>query len=245
MYLLTKSETINSGVTVTLSGVTDADSIIDGDLTTSVETATLAPTLTIDLGSAKTVDTIFLKGENLNDYTISASTDNSTYTEIEADITVPEHGNSFAMFDNSTAYRYWRTSFSARTSSEPAYRIHEVYLSKLSLDLNTAEKRPLRYRYQIPRTGVVAFETYNQRTVSYKIGDEEKVRLRFEWQNLEEEVAADLERLWKGSPHAPSFLLYPRPDAEPEIILRVKWQDRFGFRYAEYGKRGEAVFEEL
>ena len=242
MYLLTDPYIPTS---ITLTGITDASTVFDYDLDTYAEPSALAPVLTMDLGTAQVVDSVFLKGENLQDYDLSASNNNSTFTDLETGLTVPEHGNSFTTFVNSTAYRYWRISLSARTSSDSAYRIHEVYLSKLSLDLNTLEKRPFRYRYQIPRTGVVAYETYGQRTVSYKIGDEEKVRLRFEWQNLDEEVAADLERLWKGSPHAPSFLLYPRPDAEPSLIFRVKWQDQFGFRYSDYGKRGEAVFEEM
>ena len=197
MYLLTDPYIPTS---ITLTGVTDASAVFDYDLDTYAEPSALAPVLTMDLGTAQVVDSVFLKGENLQDYDLSASNNNSTFTDLETGLTVPEHGNSFTTFVNSTAYRYWRISLSARTSSEPVYRIHEVYLSKLSLDLNTLEKRPLRYRYQIPRTGVVAYETYGQRTVSYKIGDEEKVRLRFEWQNLDEEVAADLERLWKEVP---------------------------------------------
>ena len=79
----------------------------------------------IDLRSAKVIDAVFLKDEHLNDYTLSASNDDSTYTEIEADIVVPAHGHSFITFTNTTAYRYWRLSFSQHGATGPNYRIYE------------------------------------------------------------------------------------------------------------------------
>ena len=167
MYLLTKSETLNTGVTVTFTSGTDTGNIIDGDLTTTAETANRSPNLTIDLSARKVIDALYLKGENLQDYNISASTDNNTFTDIETGIAVPSHGNSFVTFTNTTAYRYWRLSFSRRGASDPNYKIHEVYLASLLLDLNTDEKRPLHYRPSIPRDGVVAYETYNQNLVQY------------------------------------------------------------------------------
>ena len=63
MYLLTKSETLTPGVSVSLTGIANAGNIIDGDVTTAVETADREPVLNIDLGSRKTVDTVFIKGE--------------------------------------------------------------------------------------------------------------------------------------------------------------------------------------
>ena len=48
MYLLTKSETLTANISVSLSDVTDAGTIIDGKLDTFVESATLAPIRVID-----------------------------------------------------------------------------------------------------------------------------------------------------------------------------------------------------
>ena len=163
MYLLTKSETLNANADATFTGTTNTDSIIDGDLHTSVETTDRSPVLNIDLGSAKVIDTVFIKGENLQDYDISASTDNSTFTDLETDITVPSHGNSFVTFANPTAYRYWRLAFSQRGASDPNYRVAEVFLMRLLLDLNTDEKRPLHYRPSTPRDGVVAYRNQNRK----------------------------------------------------------------------------------
>ena len=54
MYLLTKSETVASGVTVTFTGGSDTGNIIDADLDdNSAETAQRAPNLTVDLGVAE------------------------------------------------------------------------------------------------------------------------------------------------------------------------------------------------
>ena len=249
MYLLTKSETLTSGVSATLTGIANAGNIIDGDVTTAVETADREPVLNINLGSRKTVDTVFIKGENLQAYDISASNNNSTFTSIETNITVPDHGNSFVTFTNSTAYRYWRLSFSQRGASDPNYKIHEVYLASLLLDLNTDEKRPLHYRPSIPRTGVVAYETYNQNLVQYNSEDDEKTTLTFQWEHLDSDVADALEALWKGTPHAPTLTVYPRPDAEPDKIYIAKWKPEFGFRFtgpfSALGKSGQAVFEEI
>ena len=249
MYLLTKSETLTPGVSVSFTGAANADSIIDGNVTTVVETADREPVLNIDLGSRKVVDAIFIKGENLQDYDISASNNNNTFTDLETGVTVPAHGNSFVTFTNTTAYRYWRLSFSQRGASDPNYRIYEVFLMRLLLDLNTDEKRPLHYRPSIPRDGVVAYETYNQNLVQYNTEGEEKTTLTFQWEYLDNDVADALEALWKGPPHAPVLMVYPRPDAEPDKIYIVKWKPEFGFKFtgpfSALGKSGQAVFEEI
>ena len=81
MYLLTKSETLNTGVTVTFTSGTDTGNIIDGDLTTNAETANRSPNLTINLGVRKVIDALWLNGENLQDYDLQASNNNITYTD--------------------------------------------------------------------------------------------------------------------------------------------------------------------
>ena len=249
MYLLTKSETLKTNISATLSGVTDADAVIDGKPDTFVETPTRAPTLTIDLENAKVIDAVFLKGDHLNDYTLSASEDNSTYTEIEANITVPSHGNSFITFSNTTAYRYWRLAFSRRGASDANYRVAEVFLMQLLLDLNTDDHRPLHYRPSIPRTGVISYETYNRNLVQYNTEHDEKTTLTFQWEHLDNAVADALEALWKGAPHAPELTVYPRPNAEPDKIYIAKWKPEFGFKFtgpfSALGKSGQAVFEEI
>ena len=47
MYLLTKSETLNVNADATLTGAADAGNIIDGDVTTAVETTSREPVLNI------------------------------------------------------------------------------------------------------------------------------------------------------------------------------------------------------
>ena len=249
MYLLTKSETLNANAAATFTGAADAGNIIDGDVATAVETADREPVLNINLGSRKTVDTVFIKGENLQAYDISASNNNSTFTSIETNITVPDHGNSFVTFTNPTAYRYWRLSFSRRGASDPNYKIHEVYLASLLLDLNTDEKRPLHYRPSIPRSGIISYETYNQNLVQYNSEGDEKTTLTFQWEHLDNDVADALEALWKGPTHAPELTVYPRPNAEPDKIYIAKWKPEFGFTFtgpfSALGKSGQAVFEEI
>ena len=249
MYLLTKSETLETGVTVTFTGGSDTGNIIDGDLTTSAETANREPNLTVDLGTRKVIDALWLKGENLQNYDLRASNNNITYTDIHTGETAPPHGNSFVTFTNTTAYRYWQLMFSRRGASDPQYRIHEVFLMRLLLDLNTDEKRPLHNRPSIPRTGVVAYETYNQNLVQYNTEGEEKTTLTFEWEHLDTEVADALEALWKGPPHAPVLTVYARPNAEPDKIYIAKWGQEYAFRFAgpfsALGKSGQVIFEEI
>ena len=93
---------------------------------------------------------------NLQDYDISASNNNSTYTDYRLKRTsrFPITATVSSPSPTPPAYRYWRLSFSQRGASDPNYKIHEVYLASLLLDLNTDEKRPLHYRPSIPRTGL-------------------------------------------------------------------------------------------
>ena len=249
MYLLTKSETLNAGVTVTFTSGTNTGNIIDGDGHTFAETTNRAPNLTIDLGARKVIDALWLEGENLKDYDLQASNNNITYTDIHTGETVTDGRYSFLIFQNTTAYRYWRLAFSQRAASDPNYKIHEIYLASLLLDLNTDEKRPLHYRPSIQRDGVVAYETYNQNLVQYNTEGEEKTTLTFQWEHLDSAVADALEALWKGPPHAPELTLYPRPNAEPDKIYIAKWKPEFGFKFtgpfSALGKSGQAIFEEI
>ena len=250
MYLLTKSETLESGVAVTFTSGTDTAHIIDGDRGTYSETAHRAPNLTIDLGSRKVIDALWLEGENLQDYTLRASNNNINYTDIQTGETVTEGRYSFLAFTNTTAYRYWRLAFSRRRRRDPNYRVAEVFLCRLLLDLNTDELRPLHNRPSIPRTGMCrVFETYNGNTVQYNTEGDEKTTLTFEWKHLDNAVADALERLWKGPPHAPTLTVYPRPNAEPEEIYIAKWHPEFGFKFTEafhaLGKSGQVIFEEV
>ena len=81
MYLLTKSETLNTGVTVTFTSGTNTGNIIDSDRTTTAETADRDPNLTINLGSPKVVNALWVEGENLKDYDLQASNNNIAYTD--------------------------------------------------------------------------------------------------------------------------------------------------------------------
>ena len=249
MYLLTKSETLETGVTVSFTSGTDTGNIIDGDRMTSTETADRAPNLTIDLGARKVIDALWLEGENLKDFTLRASNDNINYTDIHTGETITEGRYSFLTFTNTTEYRYWRLAFSQRGGSDLNYRVAEVFLMRLLLDLNTDEHRPLHYQPSIPRTGAVAYDTYNGNTVQYNTEGNEKTTLTFEWKHLDTAVADALERLWKGPPHAPEMTVYARPNAEPGEIYIAKWHPEFGFKFTEafhaLGKSGQAVFEEI
>ena len=249
MYFLTKSETLTPNVSAALTGAANADSIVDGDRTTSAETVNRGPNLTIDLGIRKVIDTLWLEGKNLQDYDLQASNNNITYTDIHTGETVTDGHYSFITFTNTTSYRYWRLSFSQRGASDPNYKIHEVYLASLLLDLNSDEKRPLHYRPSIQRDGVVAYETYNKNLVQYNTEGEEKTTLTFQWEHLDNDVADALEALWKGTPHAPALTIYPRPNAEPDKIYIAKWNPEFGFKFtgpfSALGKSGQAVFEEI
>ena len=255
MYLLTLPYTLEDYDAVTLSGVSSSDvgAVIDTDLTTYVDTATLAPVFTVDFGAgrSKVVDAIFIKGENLNNYTLYGSNTSVTDTsnQLGVAMAVPSHGNAFQTFSNTQKYRYFRLSFSARGSNDPHARIHEIFLMRLLLDLNTDEKRPLHYRPSIPRDGVVAYETYNKNLVQYNTEGEEKTTLTFQWEHLDNDVADALEALWQGPPHAPELTIYPRPNAEPDKIYIAKWNPEFGFKFtgpfSALGKSGQVVFEEI
>lgn len=249
MYLLTQSETLKTGVAVTFTSGTDTGNIIDGDLMTGAETSVRAPNLTVDLGSRKVIDALYLTGENLQGYNLKASNNNISYTDIETGETVTDGQHSFLTFTNTQEYRYWRLAFSQRGASDPNYKVAEVLLMRLLLDLNTDDHRPLHYRPSIPRDGVVAYETYNGHTVQYNTEADEKTTLTFEWEHLDNAVADALESLWKGAPHAPVLTVYPRPDAEPGEIYQAKWQPEFGFKFtgpfSGLGKSGQAIFEEI
>lgn len=247
MYLLTKSSTLEPGVTVSFTSGFDTGNIIDDDFTTSAETARRAPNLTIDLGARKVIDALYLKGGNLQGYDLQASNNNITYTDIQTGVTVGDGEHSFIIFTNTMEYRYWRLMFSRRGGSDPNYRVAEMFLMRLLLDLNTDEHRPLHYRPSIPRDGVVAYETYNGNFVQYNTEDAEKTTLTFQWEHLDNDIADALETLWKER-HA-ALTVYPRPNAEPEEIYLAKWNSEFGFKFtgpfSGLGKSGQAVFEEI
>lgn len=231
MYLFTKSETRNDNVSVTFTGATDNANIIDGDQDTFAETANTAPNLTIDLGERRVIDSLWLQGENLQNYTLKASNNNITFLDIRTGLTTSSGRYSYVKFTNTTAYRYWRLTFSARQNTDPNYRVSEVFLMRRLLDFNTDEKRPFRVLDRIPNDNVVAYRLWNQNLVTYEPdGTVDKAVLTLEWEHIDSEFVDELEALWKGPPHLPEVTVYPRPDSEPDKMYQVKWTSDFQFR---------------
>ena len=227
MYLLTKSLTLNEGVSATLES-DDAPEIIDGIIDDSVETSEREPEIVIDFGSGKIVDTVWLLGENLQDYDISASNDNSTFTSIDTDLETEDGEYGFEVFGNTTLYRYWKITLSQRGTSDPNYKISEVYLMRLLLDLRDDDKRPLRINSPINRDKVVTASTYNENLIEYKPSQSSpKTTITCHWEFLNNHIATALENIYKGPPHRPELTVYPRPETEPKKI----YQDQIGFEF--------------
>lgn len=221
MYLLTLPEPPAS---VTLTGVADTSNIYDSDLETFVDTSNRSPALVLDLGSAKVIDALFLKGANLQDFILAGSNDNSSYTDLGVTQTAPAHGNAFYPFANTTAYRYYRITFSTRQTSDPNYRVHEVYLMRLLLNMDNDQDRPRINNAELPGDHVVAYSAYNDDVIEYRLqGARAKARLTFGWGHLDEAVAQSLVALYAGDIPAPELTVYPRPVPEPSKIYRAKW----------------------
>lgn len=227
MYLLSLPHTPQSA---TFTSVTDTAPIYDTDLDTFVETPNTAPTLVIDLGAARRVDTLFLKGANLHGFTLAGSNNNSAYTNLDMTQTAPSHGNVFRTFTNTVAYRYYRLTFSARQGTDPAYRMHEVYLMSMILDIDNDNDRPPINQITLPGDHVVAYDAYNDATIEYRLqGGNAKVQLTFGWEQLDETVADALAAIYAGDPIAPELTVYPQPGAEPDKIYRAKWVSDVNF----------------
>ena len=252
MILLTSSITFFDYRTLSLTGVTDATPLNDGDRFSFVETASLTPVYEIDFGAGKSyvADTIWIKGQHLQNYTMSASHDGSTFTTLISNQTVPSSGISYKKFTNVTAYRYWRVTFSTRNNADPLYRIYGIYFMNQELDLQDEVDRPIGYR--APRQRGIFYRALNGDLVWFEpegtfFG---KATVTLRWGSLANAKVKALKAIWEGrSSYATKFGVYPRPESEPQNLFMCRWVGDFEFRYSgtriEHGQEGTLTFQEI
>lgn len=255
MLLLTDSITLTAHDAISLTdATTTANLVTDGNLRSSVSVPSLSPIFDIDFGPDKkaVADAVFIKGSNLNDYTVSVSDDNDNpnYTVLGSTYTVPANGHSFERFTNTTSYRRWRVSFSARGSSDPLYRIHEIYLMQVLLDMDTDEDRPLRIRAVRNRGIFFRAATGDLLWFDPTGFSQGQTTINLEWDALSNNMVERLKSVWQNRLLFDKLLtVYPRPSVEPKNIYYVRWQNDFEFRYSgtriEHGQSGTVVLREV
>lgn len=94
--------------------------------------ASLPATVTVDCGSAKAADYVLVYGHTLgtngNTFELHGSTDNFAASDVTVATKTPTDDNPFAVFFNSTSYRYWRYRISGGTAPQLAIASHGARL---------------------------------------------------------------------------------------------------------------------
>ena len=231
VYLLSSPFTYLPGVSASGNG-SNHDNAIDYRLDSYWGyTAAGTPQLTFDLGEARTIDSVWFKSENVDDFQLQYSTNNSTWNNAFSTQEGNDDGYNFNIeFDEQTA-RYWRIRITDRVSDTEETRLYDVKLMKLMREFDANSERPIEV---IPTT--------DDNSEAYRTGDGDlivddglsvagKTYIRMSWSFLPDTIVDELEEIWLGPPRKPYLTIFPRSDDFPNRIFLVKWDAPFEFSY--------------
>ena len=228
MKLYEPSILLRDFASLTLSGVPSPAFAFDNDKQTLINTSQSDPSLTLDAGSGeagtgemRTANAVWLRSRG---YTAVSVEYGDPWVEAGS-WTIPSDGYLYAEFTEATS-RHWRLAFTGTGG------IYEVYLSKLLLDFDTAEKRPV---WRAPRhkglfERAASGDLLNFQPLGFGGG---RADITLKWTNLDEASVTQLRQAWGDSASRNlQFGVYPVPSYLKEDFFEARWESDFSFRYA-------------
>ena len=221
MYLLTESQTYQNGTSVTGDG-TDANNAIDYKFNT-YWTATGSRRITVDLGSAKTIDSIWFHCTNVLTWQLSYSTNNSSYANVFSSTQDGAiSGYHYHIGFTERTARYWRLTISSLRNSGAPILCYELQLMKLLLDCsedaydsnNKYElRRPMEYKFETQVRDSGSYNTYGSTGITgiSTLTEKGKEQFSVKWDYIPESIRQQLYNIWLGPPVNPVITVFPAP----------------------------------
>ncbi len=239
LYFFSESYTHKPDAVATSSGGSDVTGhppshAIDYDMNTYWENDAALPVLKIDLGAAYTIDSVWLKHDNISTYTLYYSTDDTSYYAVSGG-TAGSGGAArwlFA-FTQQTA-RYWRLNVTAKVGGGNA-KVYDVLLMERRLAVTDMQNMPADIRVVPNDRAGGGYQMADGSFTTYS-GERAYVDMEIEYQYTPKSNRDSLYALFSTCANGNYDIRSPLvifPDQEyPEEIYRVLWGDaRFPLTY--------------
>jgi len=219
--LLEPSIFLQDYASLSFSGAASPTFAVDNDKQTLINSTQSDPTLTLDAGAGetRTASAVWLRATG---YTAVSVQHGNPWTSTGS-WTIPADGYLYAEFTEATS-QHWRLNFTGTGG------IYEVYLSKLLLDFDAPEKRPVwrtaRHKGIFERAA--SGDLINFQPLGFGGG---RADITLSWKSLDEASVALLRSVWAASVGRNlQFGVYPIRQVI-EDFFQVRWESDFSFRY--------------
>jgi hypothetical protein len=250
-YFFTRSYTYESGVIATsLVGATPAahpaSHALDYNKDSYWENDHASAELKIDLGVARTIDSLWMKHYNIDLFSLYHSPDGTNWTQVNDGTAGELTGYDWLFSFTAQTKRYWKIIITQRLIAANI-RIYEVMLMQLRLNMTAEANLP----------SDVTVTPIDRKGGSYGMASGSAASFGGQF------IKADIELVWDSTPSANYenlYLLYSTPVIRPNMTLiptearmyqiyRVLWKDKdFPFKqpipYTDSGYSGTLRFME-
>lgn len=236
VYLFTENYAYDASAAASTSGTSvgtnTPDKAIDALHNTYWETTDpVVADLKIDLGTARTIDSLWFKhSTNILTYRLYHSPDDIVYTPVDVAQNADVDGYTLYLSFTPAARRYWRLDIVTKNAGN--ILIYEVLLMAHQLTLDDVNTLPSDMKHNIIDRGGVIYQLVDGTSVTM-IGETEKgkaeVSLIFDHTPLANRD--DLYDLFVGPPRRPNMTLYPDRDNRKQDIYQVVWPREFPLTY--------------
>ena len=235
VYFFSKAWTYERAVVASSSGGTDVyppSNATDYNRQTWWESDGGTPSLIIDLGMARTIDSLFLHEDMITTFKLYHSPDNSNWTEVSDGTKAEKQAGIWWWFSfTEVSKRYWKIAVTAKGANN--VKIYELLLMELKLTLGASDELELPSMVTITPKDTIGgnYSIVDGSTTSYA-GNKDYAEISIEFKNVSATVRDNLYSLYTTPTLRCPLVILPDDDS-PSYIYRCVWQDTaFNFGYS-------------
>ena len=219
--------TIETGTAVTGHEATYAN---DYDKNSYCEIVDAAPEISVDLGTARTVDSLWFKSDNIDTYEIYYSSDGSAWTLEGTEQTGNTDGANYWIGFTSRSYRYWKIKVTGKTGAGNV-KFYEIMFMELRLTISDKLYFP-KLMVEFEDTAGGGYVLADGSWTSYS-GEQVYAKIEMTWDVPTPKANRDnLYTLYSTPTVRPMMVIIPDIDNYPDGAFQVVWdQQEFGLTY--------------
>ena len=237
VYFFNKSWVSESGVSASSSGGSDVAGhlpakVYDYDKSTWFENDGATPSLIIDLGTARLINSLWLYQDNIDDFDLYYSHNGSDWDKVTDGTQIDKSDGIWWFFDFTDATRqFWKITITSKVGAGNI-KIHEVMLLELRLTLSEDLDLPSMVVVTPKDTIGGSYNLVDGSITSYA-GIRAYSEIEITYQNIPSETYDDLYELFT-TPYLRYPLVILPDDDKPSYIYRCIWsEDAFNFKYSQ------------
>jgi hypothetical protein len=236
VYFFNKSWVSESGVSASSSGGSDVighlpAKVYDYDKITYWENDGATPSLIIDLGVSRLINSLWMYQDNIDDFDLYYSDNGSDWTKV-TDGTQTDKGDGIWWWLSFTEVtkRYWKVEITAKGAGN--IKVHELMLMELRLTLSADVDLPSMVVVTPKDTIGGSYALVDGSVTSYA-GIKAYSDIEITFQNIPSDTYDDLFELFTTPSLRYPLVVIPDDD-KPSYIYRCIWaDDAFNFKYSQ------------